>query len=492
MVLLLPMLRRRLSPWGCGLAVAGISLAYGVLHHLLALNPSCARWLDGLSSPLFLVFLTVILPALYLTEPRARQLFRGWPALLVLLAVLAVIRSYLAMPATDRSFRWFLAPAPYLIAGVVSLLVLIEPWLRVQPFRLVVKSVAFLVLIYGGFALRQDLGDYQDMQARRRDQAGGLMQLTETVPVIGGPRNMLHPPAAPCRFSADGGYVQGCNLELLQRLMQVDYAAVARCEVAQVGPLYPAVGSLLILLGLCFLSGRWFCGWVCPLHSLGTPLDWLRRRLGLPHLKLSRPVKLATFTGGLSLASLALLMARLYPSLDANGRFAGCKIPLYPFCKICPGQQLCPIAAGGPGLYTGLPNWDWGFGFFRVTLLAGLAFFALSFALGRRWWCRCCPMGMISGPFNRGATVALVKDAGKCHRCGVCAEVCPMDIELVLKEMQQREVGCFDCVYCLNCVTQCPRDGCLSFNYAGRKILGSRFERDYRLPATPSPETETP
>jgi len=36
-------------------------------------------------------------------------------------------------------------------------------------------------------------------------------------------------------------------------------------------------------------------------------------------------------------------MAKAFPHLDANGKFAGCKLPIYPLCKLCPGQQVCPV-----------------------------------------------------------------------------------------------------------------------------------------------------
>lgn len=454
-----------------GLVVSGFASAY----HLMASEPAGARWLAALNSPLFAVYLVIIMPALYLPRGPWRQAFMVFPAAILLLAAFAVRDAYDTVPPDRRGFYWLLIRPAFLIGGVVSLLVLIQPLLSLEWFRRAVRLTCFLLLVYGGFALRQDYSDYQAMLARRPQAQAGIMNLSETWPVLQSDRRMLYLPGAPCRFTADGGYVQGCNLEMFQRFMQLDFAKVRRGDPGTIGTLSVLLGALILFLCLCFLSGRWACGWLCPLSTLGGVLDWFRRRLGLSHLKPAQPLKLTYLFSGLGLAGMGLAMAKAYPHLDAEGKFAGCKIPIYPFCKICPSQQICPVAAHGPDNYPGLPTWEWGFGFFRVATIALLAIFVLSFAMGRRLWCRLCPMGMISGLFNRGGMVRLVKDASKCNRCGVCAEVCPMDIDLVRFEMNNNDVSSFDCVLCLKCVAKCPRDGCLQLEHAGKKVVESRF-----------------
>jgi len=459
-----------------GAVLLGLGVFYGA-YWLVALNPQAHLWLERLNSPLFGAYLVVILPALFLPKAGRWRLFLLWPALLVLLAMLAVFDMYSAVPEGREGFYWFLVPAPYLICGVVSLLVLVQPLLGLGRFRFVVKLTCALVLIYGGFALRQNYDDYTAMLKRRPTARQDIMNLSETSPVLQSDRNMLHLPSAPCRFSADGGYVQGCNMELFQRVMQVNAGAVERRETDAVGALNVAVAALALFTALCFLSSRWFCGWVCPLSSLGSVLDWVRRRMRLPHLKPARPVKLAYLLSGIGVGTVGMAMARAFPHLDEQGRFAGCKIPVYPFCKVCPSQQMCPVAAHGPSNYSGLPTWEWGWGYFRVATIVLLGLFAFSFVVGRRLWCRFCPMGMISGIFNRGGMLRLTKDAGKCNSCGVCKEVCPMDIDVVHAEMENPDVSSYDCVLCLKCVEKCPKDGCLSLEYGGVRVTRSQFEK---------------
>ena len=301
---------------------------------------------------------------------------------------------------------------------------------------------------------------------------------------------MSYLPGAPCRFSADGGYVQGCVMELFQRMIQLKWENVIKGNPNDVAVFAMQLAALLGILVFLYIGARWWCGWVCPLSGIGDIFDFIRRKMGLPHLKPSQPVKFAALVSGLSLGSAMLLFAKAYAYVDADGKFAGCKIPLYPFCKICPGQQICPVAAKGPEGYPPLPGMEWFFGFFRYGSLLLLAFFILAFMGARRLWCRFCPMGMTGGLFNKGALLSLKKDVRKCNNCGVCSEVCPMDIQSVRDagiyredpvqtkprlEVTSRDVSSFDCIYCMKCVHHCPQDQCLSVEFAGKKISESKF-----------------
>ncbi|MFZ2655923.1 MAG: 4Fe-4S dicluster domain-containing protein, partial [Victivallales bacterium] len=216
--------------------------------------------------------------------------------------------------------------------------------------------------------------------------------------------------------------------------------------------------------------------WICPLSFIGDMADRIRRIFNMPHLKPSDPVKLGYIFSGAGLAALGLTLAKCYPHIDENGKFMGCKIPLYPFCKICPGQQVCPVMSAGLSQYPPLPGWEWVFGTYRIGVVLMLAFFIATFAIGRRLWCYFCPMGMVSGIFNRGGMMVLRKETLKCTRCGVCNEVCPMHIDYVRSEMKATDVSTYSCLLCLKCVQKCPQDSCLSLEFAGRKITESRFK----------------
>ena len=406
--------------------------------------------------------------------PALALLLRPAQSILFLLGLL--LAWTLARPAS-AGFIGFPAAPGALLLGLTAFLVLVEPVLSLAAFRRTVRLAFFLLLMFGGFLFRPNAREYEAMLARRAVTRRDLVSFSETTPVLRDANRLAYLPAAPCRFSADGGYVQGCNMEWMQRLLQLDFRKVAAGSVEETGLLAVTLAAGVFLLALLFIGARAWCGWVCPLATAGDGLDWIRRRLGLPHLKPTRPVKLTALAGGLSFASAGLLLAAAVPRLDDQGRFLGCKIPLYPFCKICPGQQVCPVASTGPAAYPPLPGLEWMGGFFLYAAAALGLFFVASFMAGRRLWCRFCPMGMLGGLFNRGGLLALKKTARRCNGCGVCREVCPMDIPRVAAEMKAEDVSDFDCLYCLACVDHCPRPDCLRLEFAGRTVSSSAWPR---------------
>lgn len=455
-------------------ALAGGIMAYAAFYVLALRHPELDRWLYRLESPILPALSLIAVPAVFLPRGLVRRIFLLVPAAVLIGLLVAVGRGLAARPP-DSGFMWFLVRPDLLVAGVISFLVLVQPRCRVDTFRRVVRWTAFLVLMYGGFALRTSAEDYQAALARRKTASRDVMLIAETTPVLRDDQRLSFVPSAPCRFSADGGYVQGCVMELFQRVMQIHYDKVRAKDPVETAALGMILGAVAMLAGLCYLGARWWCGWLCPLSAAGDALNWVRRRLGLPHLKPTPAVKLTFLWSGLSLGTFGLLLARAYPSIDAQGKFVGCRIPIYPFCKICPGQQVCPVASQGPAAFPPLPGWEWLFGFFRIATLALLVVFLISYASARRLWCRFCPMGMIGGLFNRGGLFSLKKDVRKCNGCGVCNEVCPMDIHSVVAEQRREEVACFDCVYCMKCVTHCPQNDCLRAEFGGQPLARSEF-----------------
>jgi len=464
------MIRRRLGTGNRLLRTAAIIGAFAALHLAAGSSAGVSRWLAATESPVVAVFLVVVLPAMYLPRGRWYPLFMLVPLFFVLNAAVLVSAPYLD---GEPGWYWYPIRPAWLIAGVASLLVLLQPVFKLRQFRFAVRLTCFLVLTYGGCALRSGREDYRAAMDRRGSLRGGV--ISDTIPALQNDNRMTYLPSAPCRFSADGGYVHGCNMEMMQRIMQVDWSADGNRTraVRETGLL---VGALVLFLIVSMIMARWFCGWLCPLSFMGDALDCARRLLRLPHLKPSRPVKLGFLFSGLSLGGIGLVMARVYPYIIRKySDPANCPIPLYPFCKICPSQPICSVVGQAAPENSPLPGLSMGWGYFTTLYVVLLAVFAVSFAAGRRLWCRLCPMGMISGVFNRGGLMTLRKDPQKCNRCGVCAEVCPMDIDLVRSEMQKTDVTCYDCVLCLKCVEKCPRDGCLSLEHAGVKVTESRF-----------------
>ncbi|MFC1484925.1 4Fe-4S binding protein [bacterium] len=368
----------------------------------------------------------------------------------------------------------------FLIGAVSSFLVIVQYFVNIQVFRKITRISMLVILVYGGFLFRQSYKDYNEMLSRRNIVKNDIIALSDTTPVMKYDNKLSYIPSAVCRFSAEGGYVQGCVMELLQRVMQINLIKVKKGDTTEVALFAIALAAIFTILVLLYVGARWWCGWICPLSTLGDIFDTLRRWAKLPHFKLNRAFKHSYFYSGISLASFSLLLAKAYAHVNENGMFMGCKIPLYPFCKICPAQQVCPVAAKGPSGYPPLAGTEWLFGFFKVCAIFLVIIFIISFITARKLWCYFCPMGIIGGVFNKNSFISIKKDAQKCNGCGVCNDVCPMDIHKVQKEMIQKDVTSFNCVYCLNCVDNCPQDKCLSLQFANKKIIESKFMEKFK------------
>lgn len=461
-----PLLRWMVPVWVFLLSV--------MVHGFAQTHPGWSRWLYRLQHPLVPAFFLLILPALLLHGRPAYRIFLVWPCFLLLGFILHVGTQQQSRPPDGGFVGAPSAPIP-LFLGLVSILILLHPFVPLRAFRTSVRLTALILLLGGGFLFRRSPSDWQHAMARRAQLRNDVVAFSETIPALHDPDRLTYIPSAPCRFSADGGYVQGCPMELLQRLFQFDFRTIVRNARNETGLLAIILGAIASVTIALFLAGRWWCGWICPLATLGDGFDLVRRLLRLPHWKPSPRSQRIAWGAGLSFGSFSLLLAAAIPRLDADGRFLGCKIPLYPFCKICPAQQLCPVATRGLTAYPPLPGREWLGGFFLIVAPLLTLFFLVSFAASRRFFCRFCPMGLLATPFNRGGLFSLRKQPRRCNRCGICREVCPMDISTVASEMKTEDVAQPACLYCLKCVEWCPQNDCLRAEFAGRPIARSQW-----------------
>ncbi|MBI5839917.1 MAG: 4Fe-4S binding protein [Chloroflexi bacterium] len=194
---------------------------------------------------------------------------------------------------------------------------------------------------------------------------------------------------------------------------------------------------LLGALGVGFVAGRAFCGWLCPLGAVQDFVTgWTRRLRGeanhvrgkmgksiLPlHLPTSidRPLRYAKYFV-LALVLLASVYA-VYPPL----------------------REFCPVRAV--------------FGLKMTSLLwLTLVIFLAGSILVERFWCKYfCPLGATLAIFNKVSPVRLTVDDAYCNDCGRCDIECSMDIEDVPRNLDHPE-----CVRCMECLETCARDGSL-------------------------------
>lgn len=191
------------------------------------------------------------------------------------------------------------------------------------------------------------------------------------------------------------------------------------------------VKTLIGLLLLTVLLGRWFCGWVCAFGSLG---DWIQSLSQWIQKKCKK---------------------ELPPMPDRAKNL----LSYLPFCILTAIAILC--AAGVYGSLSGWSPWDV---FSMVTglnlRLSGyelglglLILILLGMAWTPRFFCRfLCPMGAVFRLLPILPWSALRRNRDSCIRgCSACTKRCPMDLSIG----QGQNAG--DCIRCGKCTEVCPK-----------------------------------
>jgi polyferredoxin len=326
---------------------------------------------------------------------------------------------------------------------------------RITLVRRLVQALSFLVIVYGGFALGPAIDRVRgevvtESGYRGSFERGQGIRWVEREKVA----VSLHLPATSCYYQHNGLF-SGCSLLFLSE------------HLTYLTPLTHVVPQLLVIVALMFLLGRLWCGWACPFGVLADLLSWLRKLVGLDHKLLSR-----RWRDGLVITKYTLLFLSLGLSLLAAApALAAQKASLLlPFCQVCLGKFASPLLSFATICWT---NWrDAITSTLSILGLAALALFLIGFGV-RRLYCRICPIGGITAPFNRIGVVALEKRSSLCTRCGACARVCPVDNLTVYEGRERERVTACECTLCLRCVEACPEPRCLSLTFAGKRVVSS-------------------
>ena len=202
------------------------------------------------------------------------------------------------------------------------------------------------------------------------------------------------------------------------------------------------VTGLLVLMGV-FL-GRFICGFLCP-------FGWFQELLHkVPSRKLSteklKPLRYFKYV--ILLAAVFLL-----PAVIANA--AGLGDPY--FCKyICPQGVLegaVPLALADSSIRAALGRlFTWKASILLMVIILSIIFY--------RPFCKwLCPLGAFYALFNRISLLSINVDRDKCVSCGICADVCDMDVD-VTKAPDHNE-----CIRCGVCIRNCPADA-ISYRYS--------------------------
>ncbi|MGE5653455.1 MAG: 4Fe-4S binding protein [Bacillota bacterium] len=213
------------------------------------------------------------------------------------------------------------------------------------------------------------------------------------------------------------------------------YAWIFTLTVAFGGLWEPKLGLLVIpvilgLVSISFFRGRYWCGNFCAHGSLFDALVMpISRNQSIPALFRSKITGLLFFGWfSYNLVRKLLRVSALYgkaPFLDKLG--------------------FIFVAS-----------------YLMVTIVGGL----LSIFVAPRTWCQFCPMGFMQRySYRLGKLLGVAKNtdrkitmAGKekCHSCGKCARVCPMQLKPYLDFTPGNQFDHEDCIRCNTCVYNCP------------------------------------
>ncbi|MDR2700020.1 MAG: 4Fe-4S binding protein [Nitrososphaerota archaeon] len=258
------------------------------------------------------------------------------------------------------------------------------------------------------------------------------------------------------------------------------------------------VGSLVVA---ALVFGRGYCGWLCPFGLFQDVLTRIRKATKLQHrsfsestskkLSQSRYIIIAIFLIlSVIFGSYYIFGTELIPGTIAGGpggTEAGIVSSINePYCLICPMRPFCSLVQAGIGsmnfeYISQIVYGPFGIigGYYSSISLTVLIIVIILTIAYRRFWCRVCPVGALTGlfstftPFKQIALTKLDKDEHKCTKCGVCKRVCPTQATAVYTK-KGGDVMESKCILCARCVELCPHDDALKIKFAGKTVVSSR------------------
>lgn len=219
-----------------------------------------------------------------------------------------------------------------------------------------------------------------------------------------------------------------------------------------------------VLLGLTALSGRFFCGWICPLGTCFDAVGALKPRA----LKYYRPhgkdmkERLAVSRAGN--APRRFRVKYLLLALVLGLGLVGVNLLYFASPLVIMNRSIYMIL---------LPQ-------VPVFLLALLL---LAFFYRPRFWCEeLCPMGALMSLVSmagkrlgaRWSPLSAVKESAACVECGACFRECDFGVDEPYVKADSGRLRSADCTACGGCVAACPAEGALALEGFGLSLWRSR------------------
>jgi len=238
----------------------------------------------------------------------------------------------------------------------------------------------------------------------------------------------------PAHYAADLAAKRKLPADLflvLDPLVSISAAIAARAWI-------PALVAAGLILAVCLVIPRGFCGYVCPLGTLIDLFDWaIGRHLGRFRVQGDgwwRHLKYGVLAGTLVAAGLGVLLSGFVAAIPVVTRgFAFIVGPLQ--LGLLRGWHQVPPPAAGQIV--------------SIVLLVGV--FAVGL-LRPRFWCRyLCPSGAL---FSLASLLRLHQRevSAACIACQRCGKVCPFGAI----DPADYSTRTSDCTFCQTCGGECP------------------------------------
>lgn len=197
---------------------------------------------------------------------------------------------------------------------------------------------------------------------------------------------------------------------------------------------------LVATLAVALIARNAFCGWVCPLGFIQEMVSSFSKFVQ----KKVKPIRQAVKTLKTRAAGLAVL--------DRYLRFLKYGVLLW---------SVAGAAYYGFMVFRDVDPWAALWGLLEGTL--GLSAVVLAIVLVaslfvERPWCRyACPLGAATGLVGKLSPFYLKREAAACTACAICTKACPVGLPVHTATTIKHA----DCMSCLECVGECPREGAL-------------------------------
>ena len=243
--------------------------------------------------------------------------------------------------------------------------------------------------------------------------------------------------------------------------------------------LVPLMWPSLIFIGLTFILGRFFCGWICPMGAL---LDSTQGFI--PHVNQGYKTKYHS----LKYYLLGFLFIAAFFGLPAAGYLdpfsilvRGLGLSIYPALNV-------PVTSFFTFTYQQMPEWVNMFtepiytllratvlpfqqNHYELTFISFFILFSIFLLerLERRFFCRnVCPVGAFYAIIS-GFSLMRCRGGTKCGKCRNCMTVCRMG---AIDE--KRNISPLDCNLCMDCVDMCPGNK-ISFGLQQKDVATTAF-----------------